>query len=201
MLVGISGTAVTGDYDFNYTVSDGTNTSTADVSLNVFNTKQDGQDVITLTDNDFSYINAQGGVDTITGDLVLDGNAGIDILLGGGGIDTLNGGAGNDTLNGGLLNDTVTGGAGDDTMNAADGNDTFVFAPGFGNDTISGFDANPTLGQDLLNIHAYGFNAGNFDANVIIADDGADTLVTIGADTITLLGVDHTTVTQTDFIL
>ena len=191
VLVGISGAAVTGDYSFNYTVSDGTNTDTANVSLKVWNTTTE-QNVITLTDNDFSYINAQPGPDTITGDLALVGNAGIDILVGGLGADVLTGGAGNDTMYAGA------GGTTGSTIS-----DTFVFAAGFGHDIIGDFDANPNGTQDFLNIHAYGFTAGmNFDANVLITDAGNDTLVTIGADTITLLGVsDHTTVTQADFIL
>ena len=54
VLVGISGTAVTGDYNFNYTVSDGTNEDTANVSLKVVNTTGDGVDNITLVENDFS---------------------------------------------------------------------------------------------------------------------------------------------------
>ena len=87
-------------------------------------------------------------------------------------------------------------------MNGGAGNDTFVFAAGFGHDTISGFDANPTGGQDLLNIAALGINAGNFGTSVGISDmGGGDTLVTIGTDTITLLGVNWTTVTQNDFVL
>ena len=41
-------------------------------------------------------------------------------------------------------------------MNGGAGNDTFVFGPGFGADTINGFDANPTGGQDLLDISDLG---------------------------------------------
>ncbi|MDH4870512.1 calcium-binding protein, partial [Pseudomonas sp. BN515] len=105
----------------------------------------------------------------------------------------ITGGAGNDTLNGLAGNDTLIGGLGDDT---------FVFAAGFGNDTIQGFDANPGGGQDLLNIASLGISAATFAANVAITDLGADTRVTIGANSITLVGVaDATTVTQADFIV
>ncbi|RJG09214.1 heme peroxidase [Pseudomonas cavernicola] len=114
-------------------------------------------------------------------------------------------GTGNELANtivGGAGNDTLTGGGGNDFMDGGLGNDTFVFAAGFGNDAIQGFDANPVGGQDLLNIAALGVTAANFAANVTIADVGVDTLVTVGASSIVLVGIaDATTVTQTDFNL
>jgi hypothetical protein len=79
-----------------------------------------------------------------------------------------------------------------------------VFATGFGNDIITGFDANPATGQDLLDISGLGITAADFAANVLITDLGSDTLVTIGADSILLLGVSGVganTITQQDFIL
>jgi Ca2+-binding RTX toxin-like protein len=89
-------------------------------------------------------------------------------------------------------------------MNGGTDNDTFVFAAGFGNDVITGFDANPTGGQDLLDIGALGITAASFATDVIIADLGNDTLVTIGTDSILLLGVNGVganAITQLDFIL
>ena len=73
---------------------------------------------------------------TLTGvdDFTSTGNGGSNVITGGGG---------NDTLNGAGSADTLIGGGGNDTMNGGTGNDTFLFAAGFGNDTISGFDANP----------------------------------------------------------
>jgi Ca2+-binding RTX toxin-like protein len=109
------------------------------------------------------------------------------------------GGAGNDTLNGAAGNDTVTGGAGNDLMSGALGNDSFVFALGFGNDTIQGFDADPAAGQDLLNIAGLGITSANFAANVAIAADGVDTVIGIGVDTIRLVGVSSAAIDQTDF--
>jgi hypothetical protein len=70
-------------------------------------------------------------------------------------------------------------------MDGGTGNDTFVFAPNFGQDVINGFDANPTGGQDILDVRGLGITA----ANVTITDLGNDTLVTIGTDSITLVGV------------
>jgi hypothetical protein len=96
-------------------------------------------------------------------------------------------------------------------MNGGTGNDTFVFATGFGNDVISAFDANPTDGQDLLDLSALGITAANFSTSVAVTDLGADTLVEIDADglgavtgSIVLTGVNGTglnVITQQDFLL
>ena len=81
-------------------------------------------------------------------------------------------------MNGGAGNDSITGGAGNDTLIATGaGFDVLVFAPGFGADTVTGFDANATGGQDLIDITAY-----NGLATVEIEDLGADTLITINGD-------------------
>ncbi len=128
-----------------------------------------------------------------SGSNTLNGGDGADRLLGGAAADILNGGAGEDLLVGGNGNDTLTGGA---------GNDAFQFAAGFGQDRILDFDANPVGGQDRMDVTPLGITAANFAANVVIADVGADTQVTIGANSITLVGVaDATTVTQADFIV
>ena len=138
---------------------------------------------------------------------VITGSGGIDVLNGNGGNDTLIGNGGLDFLNGGAGDDILIGGVGNDLMNGGANNDTFVFAPGFGNDTISGFDASPDLGglQDKLDVSGLGISAGDFAARVGIVDLGNDTLVTIdGTDTITLLGVNGTganAITQADFLI
>ena len=111
---------------------------------------------------------------------------------------------GNDIIDAGGSNDTVIGGLGDDTMNGGAGSDTFVFGPGFGNDVISAFDANPGGGQDFLDISGLGITAANFAASVVITDLGNDTLVNIGGQTITLNGVNGVganSVSVTDFLL
>ena len=97
-------------------------------------------------------------------DNVITGGSGTDVLSGAGGNDTLIGGIGVDSLDGGAGDDRLIGGTGNDLMNGGTGNDTFVFATGFGNDTISGFDANPTGGQDLLDISGLGITAATFAA-------------------------------------
>jgi serralysin len=140
------------------------------------------------------------------GNDMLDGNAGDDTMTGGNGNDTMNGGLGNDTMDGGNGNDTMNGGLGNDTMDGGNGNDAFIFAALFGNDRILGFDADPTGGQDFLDISAFGIASGaDFAARVAITGAGADTLVTIdgnAAQTIRLVGIgDTATVTQADFLL
>lgn len=138
-------------------------------------------------------------------DNIISGGDGGATLNGGGGADTLIGGAGVDNLSGGGGNDWLFGGAGNDVMNGGTGNDTFVFSIGGGADTINGFDANPTGGQDLLDLSAYGVTSADFAARVSIVDLGADTQITIdGVDVITLMGVNGTganVITQADFIL
>lgn len=133
------------------------------------------------------------------------GRAGNDDLSGDDGDDKLFGGDGKDELNGGKGADVLDGGAGKDEMTGGAGNDTFKFAPGFGNDRIEDFDANPAGGQDFLDISAFGITAADFVARVKILDVGADTLVVIDGDwdqTIRLDGIGNaTTVTQADFLL
>lgn len=154
-------------------------------------------------------------LDSLDGNDLLYGGAGVDMLLGGAGNDglygdsgndNLDGGAGDDILDGGVGNDRVTGGAGNDLMYANQGNDIFVFGANFGNDTIIGFDANASGGQDLLNVAALGLAAADFQSGgrVSIAAAGADTLITIGgADggSIRLSGVSWLTVNALDFQL
>ena len=125
-----------------------------------------------------------------------DGNHLANTLTGGIGIDIISGKAGSDRL---------LGLGGDDRLTGGSDNDTFVFAPGFGNDSITDFDANPARGQDVLDISAFGIAAEEFADRVQIEDIGADTLVTIDGhsdQTIRLAGIGNSTVvTQQDFLL
>ncbi|EJU14713.1 glycoside hydrolase family protein [Sphingomonas sp. LH128] len=97
------------------------------------------------------------------------GNEAANKLFGWAGDDMLDGGAGNDVLNGGAGNDTLTGGA---------GADIFVFAAGYGKDTVTDFQH----GIDklvLVNVNA---------SAVSISHTANSTVVSIGADKITLMG-------------
>jgi Ca2+-binding RTX toxin-like protein len=174
---------------------------------------------LVLTDSNIFSLATFGGIENLTFNGVggftgtgnglaniITGGGGDDALTGAGGEDTLNGGDGNDTLNGDGGADRLVGGAGNDLMNGGANDDVFVFAAGFGNDTIAaGFDANATNGQDLLDVSSYAFaDAAAFAAGVSIAVVGGNTSVTIGLDTITLIGVDglgNNVITQQDFIL
>ena len=61
------------------------------------------------------------------------------IIAGGNGRETLDGKGGDDFLFGGNGNDRLIGGDGNDKLTGGNGQDTFVFAPGFGHDTITDF--------------------------------------------------------------
>ena len=166
---------------------------------------------------DADTLNGEGGNDTIDGGGAADqinGGAGTDTITGGAGADTINGAGDNDTINGDGGNDVITGGAGNDTMTVSAANtldnDVFVFAAGFGGDTIIGFGAtqSATVGQDLLDLRAIGITAANFAASVTIAGQGNNTVITVRlpgtatvTGTITLNGVQQATVTVADFIV
>jgi len=135
---------------------------------------------------------------TGTADINGTGNGLANVMIGNSGANVLNGAAGNDTIEGGAGNDTMTGGT---------GNDMFVFKSGFGNDVITDFDANPTGGQDLLDLSAYvpDLTAANFGDHVSIAVSAGNTVITIdGTQHITLTGVTGVganIITTQDFLL
>jgi Ca2+-binding RTX toxin-like protein len=82
---------------------------------------------------------------------VIDGGDGDDELHGLDGDDTLIGGSGNDILDGGAGNDTLIGGSGNDLLAGGAGNDTYVFADGFGLDTVT---EDEDGGSDTLDLSA-----------------------------------------------
>lgn len=120
----------------------------------------------------------------------LAGGAGDDRLFGRGGDDTLTGGAGYDLIVGGTGNDTLTGG-----FNA----DVFAFGNGFGQDTITDFDAaNDFERIDLTNVTGItGF--ADLAANHL-QQSGTDTLIVDGPNVITLAGVAIADLDAADFI-
>ena len=185
------------------TVTEGAAAGTDTVNSSVSFTLGGNVENLNLTALDIS------GTGNALANAIADTAGGNNVLSGLGGDDTLDGGSGADTLDGGAGNDRLIGGAGDDSMTGGTGNDIFVFGPGFGNDVITDFDANPTGGQDLLDVSAFGIT--NFAAHVVITTgqfDGVgaiDTQVTIdGTHHITLLnvtGVGANVITSQDFIL
>lgn len=129
------------------------------------------------------------------------GGEGDDRLDGRGGNDTLAGAGGDDTLIGGGGADRLTGGAGDDLLIGGSGNDTFVFAPGFGADTIEGFAPVQGSGHhDFLNVAALGITRAAYASSVGLSQVGADTVVWVGGGSVTLRGVSASAVDAGDFI-
>jgi len=194
-LVDITGTAAAGSYVINYTLSDGSATDTNNtVSLTVLDTTVGNNQGIVLNGNDFSYVDLQAGNDSITGDLTLVGNAGIDIFIGAAGNDGLSGGGGSDRLTGAAGNDVLTGGEGADSLSGGADNDTFAWSsilefgdlvidfvssnPGVENDTFR-FDAGPaeiSLGDNDNAVE-------NFEAGTIAdTDDGTSHEVVVVTD-------------------
>jgi Ca2+-binding RTX toxin-like protein len=126
----------------------------------------------------------------------IDGGGGNDQITGSAGNDWIIGRAGTDTLNGGPGADIIDGGAGNDTLRGGLGNDTFKFAASFGNDTIPDFDANPTGGQDKIDLRGMGLTYAN-----ITHTAGSNTVITVpGGGTIRLSGVNGPAITADDFI-
>ncbi len=79
------------------------------------------------------------GDDVLVGTSFADlmfGLGGDDSLYAGRGDDSLDGGVGDDYLDGGDGNDVLDGGAGDDSLNGGAGDDLYLFADGFGHDTL-----------------------------------------------------------------
>jgi acyl-CoA thioesterase-1 len=134
------------------------------------------------------------------GDDALDGGAGNDRLIGGSGNDRLLGGDGNDSLwggsgadalDGGGGNDLLDGGPGADSLTGGAGSDAFVFAPGWGADTIADF----ARGADWLDLTTFGIRdvAGLNDEAQVIATPGGLRLDFGGGHEVTLLGINSLT--------
>ena len=118
------------------------------------------------------------------------GSANNDLLIGDARANELSGGAGADWIRGEGGNDTLTGGA---------GRDSFVFAPGFGQDTIRDF----VRGEDILDFQAFALNVTDFASwrQTHIAASGADAIVTIEpGHSVTLTGVSATALQASDFL-
>ena len=192
---------------FEYQISDGTDTATATLTVNV--TLAD--DAVTTYGNVnrantiYGDRNGQTGAeDTIYGGDkgdklygldgadVLDGGKSADELYGGNGIDLLIGGEGNDILNGGAGNDRLEGGVGDDRLTGGLGEDVFVF--GFTQkDTVTDF----TRGEDRVQLDGVTVQSqvvGDYDRDGVM-----DLRVTTTGGVITLLGV-SSALTADDFV-
>jgi Ca2+-binding RTX toxin-like protein len=95
------------------------------------------------------------------------------IIAGGNGGETLDGKGGDDFLFGGNGNDRLIGGDGNDKLTGGNGQDTFVFAAGFGHDTITDFTP-----ADRIEFDGHIFQ--NFQAvQAVIQQVGNDTVITL----------------------
>lgn len=109
--------------DFNFVFDDGTFLGQYDIKAKYAPIYGTGGD---------DWLAIQNGDDGI-----IHGGAGNDGLGGGSGNDELYGEDGDDTLYGNDGNDILDGGAGNDILNGGNGTDTYIFAKGYGNDTIN----------------------------------------------------------------
>src|SRR5690606_31848077 len=129
-----------------------------------------------------------------SGNDVMDGGAGDDVLSGGSGNDALEGGAGDDILAGGSGNDILHGGLGDDVLTGGEGDDIFVFG---GEDRIADF----SIGSDRIDLRKLGITTETFDSQVILTGLDGDMLVTIGSSRMTVSDINPMDVDIDSFIL
>lgn len=131
------------------------------------------------------------------GNNVLRGNNGANCIDGSHGNDRLFGNGDNDTLSGGTGRDRLEGGLGDDVLSGGDGKDIFVFAPGYGADSVTDFEDN----HDLIDLSAFGFITFG-EAARFAADTAIGVVFTFAPGT--TLRIEHITMdqlTSADFIL
>ena len=115
------------------------------------------------------------------------GNSSYNRITGTAAADTLNGSGGDDTLIGGAGDNLLVGGNGNDQLDVSAGNDTVRYTSLLdGRDIISGFDGNPTSGQDALNLDALfdslGIAAANRAARLSVDTHAASVDVRFDAD-------------------
>ena len=136
-------------------------------------------------------LSGTAGNDYLIGYLSADnisGLSGTDMIFGNQGDDSLRGGAGGDTIYGGDGNDTVVGDADADSLYGGAGDDTYVFARGFGADTI--FEGELNKQRERTNNRIV-FGADIAPKDVLVTGDNQVTPGTQGSTTnlyLTILG-------------
>lgn len=162
---------------------------------------------------DFENLYLGDGNDTVTGNSLgnhivgargsdsVHGNNGNDWIEGYDENDKLFGDRNNDTISGGSGNDLINGGTGIDSLNGNAGLDTFIFNPGFGIDTIAGFEDN----IDTLKLDDAIWGGGKTVAQVISTYAhvvGANTVFDFNnGNKFTVLGVTNLAVFQDDITI
>ena len=123
-------------------------------------------------------------------DVNLDGGAGNDFIDGLNGNNVLVGGAGDDSIYGRAGTDTLDGGTGNDTLSGGADADTFVFADGYGADTILDFED----GTDTIDLTGVSGVSSAVDVFNRASLNGADTVIDLGGgDTLTIAGWNYQT--------
>ena len=137
------------------------------------------------------------GIETLQGSHHIDslrGDGQANVIWGGAGNDTLHGRSGDDTLYGQDGDDHLWGNGGDDQLWGQAGADTFRFEAGWGQDTIGDWED----GTDRMLFFGTAVPAG-FD-DLLISQDGADTLITWSGQSIRLADTHNTTLDAHDFL-
>ncbi|MEY9180017.1 ExeM/NucH family extracellular endonuclease [Bradyrhizobium sp. USDA 313] len=168
-----------------------------------------GNDTLRGGDGD-DGVDGGSGNDMIEGGVgkdTLKGGSGVDVVSGGDGDDNIDGGSENDTLNGGAGNDTIKGGsgadilagdAGNDILSGGSGADVFMFAAGFGKDTVTDF-ATTGASADVLQFSSSLF-ADFTEMMSHTAQVGNNVVLTLDADnTVTLANLQMASLSADDF--
>ena len=160
-----------------------------------------GTDTVSYTGEGRVGARLDGGVNwgAATGDVIRN----VENLIGGAFDDTLIGNSGANVLQGGGGADVITALGGDDTLAGGAGADVFVFAGGFGNDTIMDFEATNNAEKiDLSGVWAITDWADLSDpVTGHMTQQGADVVIDdLAGNTITLTGTDLGQLHAVDFI-
>ena len=134
-----------------------------------------GDDVVDLTSERFSY------EEHVSGQLIVRGGDGNDVLWGNAGKNIMFGDAGNDKITGGSGNDILIGGDGNDTLHGGGGDDIFCYGSDYdwGKDTITQL----STGSVTLYMDGVDMNDCKISGNKLTWSDG------IHSGTLTLKGV------------
>ena len=146
--------------DFNFVFDDGTVLGQHDITAKyapIYGT--DGDDWLAIQNSDNGIIHGGAGNDGISG------GSGHDELYGDDGDDTISGNDGNDTLDGGFGNDILSGG---------NGEDAYVFAKGYGTDTINEWGSDHSIIK-LTDINSDEVTiTDQWDSNLVLSVNGSE---------------------------
>ena len=150
--------------DFNFVFDDGTVLGQHDITAKyapIYGT--DGDDWLAIQNGDNG---------------ILHGGAGNDGISGGSGHDELYGDDGDDTISGNDGNDTLDGGFGNDILSGGNGEDAYVFAKGYGTDTINEWGSDHSIIK-LTDINSDEVTiTDQWDSNLVLSvNDSEDSLI------------------------